>query len=198
METILEIEDWKITIEIQPLAKNSENSSSLTRSLMRVAVRKSEKQKGDNSQEGWRKTIVHRFPSNYPFRAKKEKKKKYFYSGRTIVRRLLHSPARRVMLSRHRSLRARPLNRGWQKNGETNCLKEKGEIERKREGKGETEARTCGCVHARAREREGKNGEKRWRRYKVRGSGSISGIAILLLAPLLIARPLKIMNVNYA
>lgn len=81
METILEIEDWKITIEIQPLAKNSENSSSLTRSLMRVAVRKSEKQKGDNSQEGWRKTIVHRFPSNYPFRAKKEKKKKILLFG---------------------------------------------------------------------------------------------------------------------
>lgn len=30
------------------------------------------------------------------------------------------------------------------------------------------------------------------------GAGGISGIAILLLAPLLIARPLKIMNVNYA
>lgn len=29
-------------------------------------------------------------------------------------------------------------------------------------------------------------------------AGGISGIAILLLAPLLIARPLKIMNVNYA
>lgn len=48
---------------------------------MRVAVRKSEKQKGDNSQEGWRKTIVHRFPSNYPFRAKKEKEKKILLFG---------------------------------------------------------------------------------------------------------------------
>lgn len=154
-------------------------------------MRKSEKQKGDNRKKNDRPSIPIELP--IPRKKKKRKEKKYFYSGRTIVRRLLHSPARRVMLSRHRLLRARPLNRGWQKNGETNSLKEK-EKEREREGKGET--RTCGCVHA--REREGKNGEKRWRRYKVRGSGSISGIAILLLAPLLIARPLKIMNVNYA
>ena len=41
------------------------------------------------------------------------------------------------MLSRHRLLRARPLNRGWQKNGETNSLKEKEKKrEREREGKG--------------------------------------------------------------
>jgi len=40
--------------------------------------------------------------------------------------------------------------------------------------------------------------KKKEKRDRAREGGSISGIAILLLAPLLIARPLKIMNVNYA
>lgn len=40
--------------------------------------------------------------------------------------------------------------------------------------------------------------EKEEKRDRVEEGGSISGIAILLLAPLLIARPLKVMNVNYA
>lgn len=48
---------------------------------------------------------------------------------------------------------------------------------------------------------EGEEEEEEEGRVEKRGRGwhgSISGIAILLLAPLLIARPLKIMNVNYA
>jgi len=47
----------------------------------------------------------------------------------------------------------------------------------------------------REREKKTKGGRERERE---RTGGSISGIAILLLAPLLIAGPLKIMNVNYA
>ena len=99
-------------------------------------MRKSEKQKGDNRKKNDRPSIPIELP--IPRKKKKRKEKKYFYSGRTIVRRLLHSPARRVMLSRHRLLRARPLNRGWQKNGETNSLKEK---EKKRERERERERR---------------------------------------------------------
>jgi hypothetical protein len=49
----------------------------------------------------------------------------------------------------------------------------------------------------RARERE-REREREKERASERTGGSISGIAILLLAPLLIAGPLKIMNVNYA
>ena len=118
-------------------------------------MRKSEKQKGDNRKKNDRPSIPIELP--IPRKKKKRKEKKYFYSGRTIVRRLLHSPARRVMLSRHRLLRARPLNRGWQKNGETNSLKEKEkerEREREREREKEKERRVRVVVYTREKEKE--------------------------------------------
>ena len=146
-----------------------------------------------------RKTIVHRFPSNYPFHVKKRKEKKKILLFGTNDRSPIIAFSRAKSNALPASFASRAPSKPWlaekwrNEQPERKGEKER-EREREREGKGET--RTCGCVHA--REREGKNGEKRWRRYKVRGSGSISGIAILLLAPLLIARPLKIMNVNYA
>lgn len=130
-----EIKKKKSREKSSPLENSfrQEKGASLTRSLTRVA-RKWEKKRGTVTTNCWRKTIVHRLLSNYPFREKEREKKVYFYPG---------------SFADYCIVRARPLNRATEK------------------WRGER------CERRSEKEREGKNGEKRWRRYKVRGAEAL-------------------------
>ena len=90
-------------------------------------------------------------------------RKKYFYSARTIVRRLLHSPTRRVMLPGHRLLRAAletvPAEKWWNEPAER--VTRMPEKERKK-----SFLCACICVNKRERERGGGGGRVR-KRVKV-------------------------------
>lgn len=142
-----------------------------------------------------RKTIVHRFPSNYPFHVKKgEEKKKILLFG-TNDRSPIIAFSRAKSNALPASFASRAPSKPWLAEKWRNEQPER-KGERERERRKRRDAYVWLCTRERKRRKEW--GEKVERRYKVRGSGSISGIAILLLAPLLIARPLKIMNVNYA